>query len=138
MVYVPQEWRNDDPSTPLSAERLLHIEDGIREASEGTQGPPGAPGADGVDGQDGVSPILTAGTATTLPAGADPTVSVTGTSENPVINIGVPKPTRSGKIIPWHESRDPTLDDFPDLQVGDQIQRMVGGIITNIWKVEES
>lgn len=34
MAYTPQEWRNGDPATPLSAERLLHIESGIANAAE--------------------------------------------------------------------------------------------------------
>lgn len=29
MAYSKQTWMNDDPATPLSAERLGHIEDGI-------------------------------------------------------------------------------------------------------------
>lgn len=32
MTYQKQEWRDDDRSTPLSAERLLHMEEGISEA----------------------------------------------------------------------------------------------------------
>lgn len=61
MAYTPQEWRNDDPTTPLSADRLNHIEQGIAgiELLEGPRGPkgdkgdPGTPGADGADGDDG-------------------------------------------------------------------------------------
>lgn len=34
MVYEQQEWRNGDPSTPLSAGRLLHMEQGISDAVE--------------------------------------------------------------------------------------------------------
>lgn len=32
MSYQKQEWRNDDTQTPLSAERLTHIEDGVAAA----------------------------------------------------------------------------------------------------------
>lgn len=46
MAYTPQEWRNDDPTTPLSADRLNHIEQGIAEV-ELTPGPKGDNGADG-------------------------------------------------------------------------------------------
>ena len=31
MPYTPQTWTNDDPNTPISAERLLHMEAGIEE-----------------------------------------------------------------------------------------------------------
>ena len=58
MAYTPQEWRNDDPSTPLSADRLNHIEQGIagiellegppgEKGDKGDKGDPGTPGADG-------------------------------------------------------------------------------------------
>lgn len=36
MAYTPQEWRNGDPSTPLSAERLSHIENGIADMEHPT------------------------------------------------------------------------------------------------------
>lgn len=52
MAYEPQEWRDNDPDTPLSAERLNHIEQGITDV-EATPGPPGADGADGQDGAPG-------------------------------------------------------------------------------------
>lgn len=35
MAYQKQEWRNGDPTTPLSAERLNHMEDGIGAAFDG-------------------------------------------------------------------------------------------------------
>ena len=58
MAYTPQEWRNDDPTTPLSADRLNHIEQGIagiellegppgEKGDKGDKGDPGTPGADG-------------------------------------------------------------------------------------------
>ena len=55
MAYTPQEWRNDDPTTPLSADRLNHIEQGIAgiELLEGPQGPPGDPGPQGEQGPPG-------------------------------------------------------------------------------------
>lgn len=34
MAYEKQTWKNDDPSTPLSAARLGHIEDGIGAAAD--------------------------------------------------------------------------------------------------------
>ena len=61
MAYTPQEWRNDDPSTPLSADRLNHIEQGIAgiellegpPGEKGDKGDPGTPGADGEKGEKG-------------------------------------------------------------------------------------
>lgn len=55
MAYEKQTWNNGDAATPLSAERLNHIEDGIAniELTPGPQGPAGPPGADGADGAKG-------------------------------------------------------------------------------------
>lgn len=39
MAYSPQTWNNDDPATPLSAERLTHIEDGIEAADTAATAP---------------------------------------------------------------------------------------------------
>ena len=69
MAYEKQTWNNDDPSTPLSAARLNHIEDGIANVEltpgpEGPQGPAGPAGADGAKGAKGDK-------GDTGPAGAD-------------------------------------------------------------------
>lgn len=55
MAYEKQTWNNGDATTPLSAERLNHIEDGIAniELTPGPQGPPGADGTDGAKGAKG-------------------------------------------------------------------------------------
>lgn len=55
MAYEKQTWNNGDAATPLSAERLNHIEDGIAnvELTPGPQGPPGADGTDGAKGDKG-------------------------------------------------------------------------------------
>ena len=84
MAYEKQTWKNDDPSTPLSAARLNHIEDGIANVElthgpEGPQGPAGPAGADGAKGAKGdAGPAGAAGAkgakgdkGDTGPAGAD-------------------------------------------------------------------
>lgn len=60
MAYTKQTWNNDDPSTPLSAARLTHIEDGIAAKAEagpkgdaGPKGPAGPKGEEGPKGSDG-------------------------------------------------------------------------------------
>lgn len=45
MAYEKQTWNDGDTSTPLSAERLNHIEDGI--AAKAEKGDKGDDGADG-------------------------------------------------------------------------------------------
>lgn len=49
------------------------------------------PSIRGEQGETGVTPNITVGTVTTLPAGANVTVSITGTAEAPVLNIGIPQ-----------------------------------------------
>ena len=51
----------------------------------------GEPGKDGAPGADGVTPNLTIGTVETLPSGSNATASITGSAENPVLNLGIPK-----------------------------------------------
>ena len=53
MAYTPQEWRNDDETTPLSAGRLTHIEEGISGAHGRLDDLPTP-----VDGDDGVTPHI--------------------------------------------------------------------------------
>lgn len=63
MAYTPQEWRNGDAATPLSAERLLHIENGIA----GIEHP--APAWADVTGKPATYPPTVGTTATTAKAG---------------------------------------------------------------------
>lgn len=60
---------------------------------EGPEGPEGPAGQDGQPGQDGVTPNVTAGTTTTLPAGSDATVTRRAGSPDsaPVFDFGIPK-----------------------------------------------
>ena len=56
MAYTPFEWANgEEGGTPITAERLNHIEQGIAdiELLEGPEGPRGPAGADGEDGAAG-------------------------------------------------------------------------------------
>ena len=56
---------------------------------KGAKGEPGQGG--GGSGNTGATPNLTIGTVTTLGAGEDATASITGTAENLVLNLGIPK-----------------------------------------------
>lgn len=62
MAYTPFEWADGEQGgTPITAERLNHIEQGIADVEatpgergpEGPEGPRGPAGADGDDGADG-------------------------------------------------------------------------------------
>ena len=58
---------------------------------QGPKGDAGEIGPQGPKGDAGATPNITIGTTSTLPAGSDATASITGTPENPVLNLGIPK-----------------------------------------------
>lgn len=60
----------------------------VNDGEDGTNGTDGAPGA---KGDTGATPDIQIGTVTTLDAGADATASMSGTAENPMLNLGIPK-----------------------------------------------
>lgn len=60
----------------------------VNDGEDGTNGTDGAPGA---KGDTGATPDIQIGTVTTLPAGSDATASMSGTAENPMLNLGIPK-----------------------------------------------
>ena len=57
----------------------------------GAQGPKGDTGETGPQGATGATPNLQIGSVETLDAGSDATASITGTPENPLLNLGIPK-----------------------------------------------
>ena len=59
----------------------------------------GGTGPKGDPGDDGVTPNIQIGTVTTLDAGSDATASMSGTAENPLLNLGIPK---GGNGLPGH------------------------------------
>ena len=48
-------------------------------------------GDTGSQGPTGATPNLQIGTVTTLAAGSNATATITGTTENPILNLGLPK-----------------------------------------------
>ena len=67
---------------------------------------PGAPGAKGDKGEPGDTPTITAGTVSTLPAGASATAELTPTTGGYALNLGLP----SGKNgAPGEDAPTPTL-----------------------------
>ncbi|MCQ2443086.1 MAG: glycoside hydrolase family 55 protein, partial [Oscillospiraceae bacterium] len=58
---------------------------------DGAQGPTGKTGAQGPQGLAGSTPSFSIGTVSTLPAGSSATASITGSSSNPVLNLGIPR-----------------------------------------------
>ena len=53
----------------------------------------------GNTGDTGATPSITIGTVTTLPAGSEVEVEITGTPENPVLSFAIPKGVAGGAIL---------------------------------------
>ena len=58
---------------------------------QGPKGDTGQTGPQGATGATGATPNLTMGTVTTLEPDSPATATITGTAENPVLNLGIPK-----------------------------------------------
>ena len=96
------EWAKTDEKPTYTAEEVGAIADtelqtaidsALAQAKESGEfdGAPGAKGDTGATGATGATPNLQIGTVTTLDAGADATATITGTEENPLLNLGIPK-----------------------------------------------
>ena len=53
----------------------------------------------GEPGETGATPSFTIGTVTTLPAGEEVSVEMSGTAENPVLSIAIPQGVAGGAIL---------------------------------------
>ena len=80
--------------------------------AKGDKGDPGDPGAPGM------TPNLSVGTVSTLQPGSDVTFTITGTAENPVVNVGIPQGAKgdpgdlsSSDIATEAETQD-MIDDY--------------------------
>lgn len=92
--------------------------------ANGTDGKDGINGMDGADGADGTTPNFIIGTVQTLEAGTNATASITGTPENPVLHLGIPK-GKDGSGGSGGTAVDP-LDGKKILCIGDSICEGVG------------
>lgn len=74
----------------------------------GQKGEPGEPGG---KGDTGATPNLTIGTVETLEAGSDATASITGTVEDPILNLGIPRGENGGGGVQsdWNVNDDTDL-----------------------------
>lgn len=62
-----------------------------KDGGQGPKGDIGKPGPQGPKGDTGATPNLQIGTVTTLEAGEDASASISGTPEEPRLNLGIPK-----------------------------------------------
>lgn len=87
--------------------------------SKGDKGDAGEKGEPGAKGDTGVTPNITIGTVNTLESGQSATASITGTTENPVLNLGIPKGangsgTGSGTVVAESPYKGKTIVAFGD------------------------
>lgn len=66
------------------------------QGEKGDQGATGAQGERGEKGEPGTTPNIQIGTVETLDAGSNATASMSGTPENPLLNLGIPKGADGG------------------------------------------
>ena len=79
------------------------------QGEKGDKGDKGDTGNTGAQGETGATPNLTIGTVTTLDPEDDATATITGTPENPVLNLGIPQ-GETGEVS--EASLAQTLEDY--------------------------
>ena len=86
----------------------------------GDTGPAGPQGIQGEPGETGATPDFTIGTVTTLAPGSQATATITGTDEDPVLNLGIPKGD-PGEVteadllkLAVHDETSGSIVSFPD------------------------
>ena len=72
-------------------EGVFAFDFGIPVGATGPQGPRGIQGDRGEKGETGATPDMSIGTVQTLPAGSQATAQISGTAEQPVLSLGIPK-----------------------------------------------
>lgn len=83
----------------------------------GDTGPQGETGAQGPKGDTGATPNIQIGTVQTLEPGQQATASMSGTPENPLLNLGIPKGEK-GDPGEGSEAEPYTLPIMSDTQLG--------------------
>ncbi len=96
-----------NPSIPLISVKV--------EYKLSVKGDNGADGADGTNGTDGITPNIQIGAVNTLSPDEDATATITGSIDNPLLNLGIPKGIQ-GEQGPQGEKGDTGLT--PNLTVG--------------------
>ena len=85
---------NAEQSARDAADAVEHVEEtvdtALQEAKDSGEFD-GPPGSDGEKGDTGATPDITIGTVSTLEPGQPATATMTGTPENPVLNLGIPQ-----------------------------------------------
>ena len=94
----------------------------ILNGTNGRDGKDGTNGIDGRDGIDGVTPNLTIGNVTTLSSDQEATATITGTKENPVLNLGLPK-GKDGQTATSDGTSSITKDTYGEKLIAEYIHQ---------------
>ena len=81
---------------------------------KGDKGDKGEQGVQGLKGETGVTPNLTVGSVVTLDPYQEATVEITGTTENPILNFGIPKGKTGGFDLVETQIQDGLLNITQD------------------------
>ena len=90
--YVTKETGNANQITFADGQTFqAKLDAGTLKGEKGDKGDTGPQGEQGPAGVDGQTPNIAIGTVTTLEAGSNATASITGTTPNLTLNLGIPK-----------------------------------------------
>jgi len=109
---------SDEATVTKTEGEVVNLDFGL---PRGPQGPQGIPGE---DGEDGVTPEFSIGTVETLAPGERATATITGTDEDPVLNLGIPQGAKGDK----GDTGEVSMDDFLKVAVTDEASG--SGIVT--------
>lgn len=88
--YTGGQWRNLGPIQGAQGPQGEQGPPGPQ-GDPGPQGEQGPPGEQGAPGQDGQTPTISVGTVSTLDPGQNATASITGTTPNLKLDLGIPR-----------------------------------------------
>ena len=88
------------------------------QGGQGETGEQGPPGQTGPTGPTGVTPNIQIGTVQTLEPGQQATASMSGTPENPLLNLGIPKGEKGDPGEDAESGESYTLPIMSDTQLG--------------------
>ena len=109
---------SDEATVTKTEGEVVNLDFGL---PRGPQGPQGIPGE---DGEDGVTPEFSIGTVETLAPGERATATITGTDEDPVLNLGIPQGPKGDK----GDTGEVSMEDFEKIAVTDEASG--SGIVT--------
>lgn len=100
-------------ATAAKNELLQAKADGEFTGPQGPQGPTGPQGATGPQGETGATPNLTMGTVTTGAPGTQASASFSGTAEEPMLNLVIPRGADGSGSVSTVDGVQPASGDVP-------------------------